>query len=91
MLDKLNIDELNSELDSIRRLLGSHDWGVWIKFLKRDRKEHLQKKVNMAVRNGNINDAQCALTLLDDCDRQLELFKSYIKKLEGAVKEKGKR
>lgn len=81
---------LDDELARVRSLLTSPDWSVWVNFLKKDRVEFLQNKINSAVDSGDIVEAKIALALLKDSAKQIKLFKSYISELEKRSKNGGK-
>ena len=86
MLDQETQQELSDRLERIRMLLKSPEWDIWLNFLKRDRVFYLQKKANQAVEEGELVKAQCLMTLLKDCKRQIELFSVGIQRLEAQSK-----
>lgn len=88
MLDPEVKDELDAQLQTCRRLLTSPDWIVWVKFLKQDRRGYLQNKINQAVKDGELVQAQIMLALQEDCLRQIELFGNFIKKTESELGDK---
>jgi hypothetical protein len=79
-------EALDKQLTDIRALLTSPEWLVWANFLKKVRRGYLRSRVEKAVREGNIIEAQIAQALLDDCEKQLELFGGYIKDIEKTSK-----
>ena len=78
--------QLDRDLQEIRKLLTGKEWAQWTNFLKKKRKPVLQNQVNQFVREGELTKAQIALSKMDDCDRQIELFGTYIKDLEEEAK-----
>jgi len=89
MLDPKTADELLRQLDSQKRLLTSPEWLEFVRFLKKERKPYLQSKVNSWVKEGNIVQAQIALALMDDVDKEIELFRKYVSETESKVKQGG--
>lgn len=80
------LDELNKQLDQVKSLMESKDWGIWTTFLRKERRGYLQNKVNAAVKAGNLTEAQVASALMDDCIKQIELFEGFKKTLESKIK-----
>ena len=89
MPDTRLMDELQDQLQGMRKLLVSDEWALWANFLKRERRQFLQNRVNSAVESGNIDEAQIALALMKDCIRQIELFGNYVKETESRINNKG--
>lgn len=58
-------------------LLQSDDWRQYLIFLKK-RNERLQGNVNDAVRKGDILEARVCLALMEDSQKQAEVFKQNI-------------
>ena len=83
-------EDLRQQLETMRALLKSHDWVVWLNFLKKDRRLHLQNKVNSAVKEGDVVQAQIALALMDDCLKQIELFGRIISETESKINQGAK-
>ena len=88
-MDTRLMDELQAQLQGMRKLLVSEEWSIWANFLKRERRQFLQNRVNSAVESGNIGEAQIALALMKDCIRQIELFGNYVKETESRINNKG--
>ena len=80
------MDEMNAQLQGMRKLLVSDEWSLWANFLKRERRGYLQNKVNAAVESGNLVEAQIALALFKDCNKQIELFGRHIQEAESKLK-----
>ena len=88
-MDTRLMDELQSQLQGMRKLLVSEEWILWANFLKKDRRGHLQNKINSAVEAGNLVEAQIALALFKDCVKQIDLFSRHIQETEAKTKPKG--
>ena len=90
MADTRLMDELQSQLQGMRKLLVSEEWILWANFLKKERKGYLQNKVNNCVRERRFDDAAIALALMDDCLRQVDLFSKHIKNTDEKLNQKEK-
>lgn len=88
MLQSKDIQDLREEMAGIRSLLLSEDWIHWVTFLRKERKPSLQKKINLAIEKGEFVQAQCLLTLLNDCNMQIDLFKNSVKTKEDIINKK---
>ncbi len=74
-------DNLSIQIEEIRDLLRSREWQHWLKFL-RNRKSFLQHKVNTLLVSDQDLKAKIALALMNDVDKQIELFQGVLKDLE---------
>ena len=89
MADTRLMDELQAQLQGMRKLLVSEEWTLWANFLKKERRGYLQNKLNAAVEAGNLVEAQIALALHKDCVKQIDLFSRHIQETESKLKPKG--
>ena len=85
-MDTRLMDEMNAQLQGMRKLLVSDEWSLWANFLKRERRGYLQNKVNAAIREKRYDEASVALALYDDCTKQIELFGRHISDTESKLK-----
>lgn len=74
-------EEMQNDLDEMARLLSSPDWKHFTKFLKESRRPSLQNTVNQFVKQGDLQKAQIAYAVFEDCDKLIELFKAHVKDL----------
>jgi len=81
--------EIREELDLRRRLVTSHEWVIWVKFLKNERKPKLQDKINSCVRANDFEGAKSHMAIFDDCTRQIELFSGSTKDLQALLDKDG--
>lgn len=80
------MDEMNAQLQGMRKLLVSEEWALWANFLRKERKGYLQNKINSAVEAGNLEEARIALALFRDCLKQIDLFGRHIQETEKKMK-----
>lgn len=78
-------DELQEQYDEVLKLLRSPEWGHWLAFLK-SRKAFLQNKVNEYTRTNDPFQARVALALMEDVDKQVELFRKKFSDTESKLK-----
>ncbi len=86
MADPKMVEELTQQLEATRKLLTGPEWSIWTNFLKRERRQYLQNRVNAAVKTGNTVEAQIALALMEDCLKQIELFGQSVREAESKIK-----
>lgn len=58
----------------MKKILASPEWNVYMKFLT-ERSIQLKEKVLVYVRGANLLEAQKALAVVDDIQKQVDLFK----------------
>lgn len=85
-MDNRTKEELLNDLEACRQLITSPEWSIWTKFLKVKRKGYLQNKVNMLIREKKYDEAQIALALMDDCEKQIELFGNFMREADSKLK-----
>ena len=89
MPDTRLMDELQVQLQGMRKLLVSEEWSIWANFLRKERRSFLQNRVNSAVESGDVVEAKVALALMRDCQKQIELFGNHVKETESRINNKG--
>ena len=78
--------ELRAQTDQAMALLTSPDWAVWMNYLHKVRIPYFEAKVLSAVREDNFDEAKTYAALLDECDRQVEAFKGWVKLISEKAK-----
>lgn len=84
MLDSKILEQLRTRLEEMVKLLNGKEWSQYLIFL-RGRRGFLQDKVNRAVREGNLVEAQIAMALLEDGDKAIELFRKRLSETENQL------
>jgi hypothetical protein len=82
-----DLDTLQEQFEDTLKLLKSPEWFRWLAFLK-TRKTYLQNKVNEYTRQNDTLQAKVALALMDDVDKQVELFQKKFSDLESKLRSK---
>jgi len=72
------------DIDDMVKVLSGREWGVYKKFLS-NRVLQLKDKTLIVVRAGNIVEAQKSLAVVDDIQRQVDMFKKTRIELENDI------
>ena len=72
------------DIDDMVKVLSGREWGVYKKFLS-NRVLQLKDKILIFVRAGNIVEAQKSLAVVDDIQRQVDMFKKTRIELENDI------
>jgi len=72
------------DIDDMVKVLSGREWGVYKKFLS-NRVLQLKDKILISVRAGNIVEAQKSLAVVDDIQRQVDMFKKTRIDLENEI------
>ena len=82
----MKTEERYVDAEEMRKLIHGDGWQHYVRFLK-GRKPAFQGRVNAAVRAGDLVKAQIEVALMDELEKQIELFVALVKDAQPEAKQ----